>query len=120
MQADMPPIVWEEAVYWLCEHIILALLGTVSAPRVFTNTSRSHAVLHTNQQRQCTLEERMYESTRVVDRLTRDKAWARGDPPPQGKVSSRFLAMEMDLEGGSSTSALSPQKGIRETWSLLV
>ena len=52
--------------------------------------------------------------------LTRDRAWARGEPPPQGRVSNRFLAMEIDLEGGRSTSALSPQKGIRDTWSLLV
>jgi len=101
----------------------------------------SHALLRTNQQGQCTLEKCISKSkvvdyqggtstkvvdyqggksTRVVDRLTRDKAWARGDPPPQGKVSNRFLAIEMDLEGGSSTSALSPQKGIRDTWSLLV
>lgn len=37
-----------------------------------------------------------------------DRPWARGDPPPQGSWSRRRRAMEMDLLGGSSTSALSP------------
>lgn len=50
-------------------------------------------------------------------RGTREIAWARGEPPPQGRESRRRRAMAMDLEGGSSTSALSPQKGITQTWS---
>lgn len=37
-----------------------------------------------------------------------DSPCARGDPPPHGSVSMRLRAIEMDLEGGSSTSALSP------------
>ena len=43
--------------------------------------------------------------------------WARGEPPPQGRESMRLRAIAMDLEGGSSTSARSPQKGITLTWS---
>ena len=50
-------------------------------------------------------------------RLTREMPWARGEPPPQGSESMRLRAMAMDLEGGSSTSARSPQKGITLTWS---
>jgi len=49
--------------------------------------------------------------------LTREMPCARGEPPPQGRESMRFRAMAMDLEGGNSTSALSPQKGITQTWS---
>lgn len=51
------------------------------------------------------------------DERTREMAWARGEPPPQGSESRRRRAIAMDLEGGSSTSALSPQKGITQTWS---
>jgi hypothetical protein len=36
------------------------------------------------------------------------RPWARGEPPPHGSESSRRRAMEMDLLGGSSTSAWSP------------
>lgn len=36
------------------------------------------------------------------------RACARGDPPPHGMVSSRLLAMAIDLVGGRSTSAVSP------------
>ena len=49
--------------------------------------------------------------------LTREMPWARGEPPPQGSESMRLRAMAMDLEGGSSTSARSPQKGMTLTWS---
>lgn len=44
------------------------------------------------------------------------RPWARGEPPPQGSLSSLFLAMAMDLEGGRRTSACSPLKGMMATW----
>lgn len=43
------------------------------------------------------------------------RPWARGEPPPQGSFSSRFLAIAIDLEGGRSTSAESPRKGMIDT-----
>jgi len=39
----------------------------VSATKVSPNTSHSHAVQHTNQQDQCTREEWVSKSTKVVD-----------------------------------------------------
>ena len=125
MNADMPLIVWREQ-FGGCVSMLSERWATqcqrhsVSDKSVSKRRPQSCCAAQKPTTPMHTLEEWMYESNRVVDRLTRDKAWARGDPPPQGKVSSRFLAMEIDLEGGSSTSALSPQKGIRETWSLLV
>jgi hypothetical protein len=41
-------------------------------------------------------------------RTASERPCASGEPPPQGSWSRRRRAMEMDLEGGSSTSALSP------------
>mmetsp|Transcript_69814 Transcript_69814/g.102309 ORF Transcript_69814/g.102309 Transcript_69814/m.102309 type:complete len:203 (-) Transcript_69814:1661-2269(-) len=52
-------------------------------------------------------------------RMATISACAKGDPPPHGMVSSLFLAIEMDLVGGSSTSARSPWKGMRQIWSRL-
>lgn len=43
------------------------------------------------------------------------RPWARGEPPPHGSLSRRFLAIAIDLEGGRRTSAASPRKGIIET-----
>jgi len=56
---------------------------------------------------------RVGESTRVVDRLTRDKAWARGDPPPQGKVSNHFQQGQCTLEEciSKSTEVVDYQSG---------
>jgi len=48
-------------------------------------------------------------------RVAVDRPCARGEPPPQGRESMRLRAMAIDLEGGSSTSALSPKKGTRAT-----
>lgn len=45
------------------------------------------------------------------------RPWARGEPPPQGSLSRRLLAIAIDLEGGRRTSAESPRKGIIETYS---
>mmetsp|Transcript_25592 Transcript_25592/g.48077 ORF Transcript_25592/g.48077 Transcript_25592/m.48077 type:complete len:225 (+) Transcript_25592:185-859(+) len=45
------------------------------------------------------------------------RASARGEPPPQGMVSSLFLVMEILLVGGRRTSACSPWKVMRQTWS---
>jgi len=44
------------------------------------------------------------------------RPWARGDPPPHGSLSRRFLAIAIDLEGGRRTSAESPRKGIIDTY----
>ena len=41
---------------------------------------------------------------------------AKGDPPPQGNLSSLFLAIAIDLDGGRRTSAASPRKGMIETY----
>ena len=41
------------------------------------------------------------------------RACASGESPPQGMRCSRFLAMAMDLVGGSSTCAQSPWKEMR-------
>lgn len=38
-------------------------------------------------------------------------------PPPQGNLSRRFFAKAIERVGGNKTSACSPRKGIKATWS---
>lgn len=47
---------------------------------------------------------------------TMERPWARGEPPPHGSLSRRFLAIAIDLEGGRRTSAESPRKGMIDTY----
>jgi hypothetical protein len=71
--------------------------------------AESHPNLHEHRSREANCDDE------DVKKLTVVSPWARGDPPPQGSLSSRFLAMAIDREGGKSTSAASPLKGIMET-----
>mmetsp|Transcript_7120 Transcript_7120/g.20977 ORF Transcript_7120/g.20977 Transcript_7120/m.20977 type:complete len:219 (-) Transcript_7120:1736-2392(-) len=50
-------------------------------------------------------------------RAATDSACAKGEPPPQAMVSRRFFVSAMDRVGGTSTSAVSPWKGMSEIWS---
>jgi hypothetical protein len=61
----------------------------------------------------------MKDERKGTDRVTREETvvnpCASGDPPPQGSLSRRFLAIANDRDGGSSTSAESPRNGMIET-----
>ena len=62
------------------------------------------SVQHTTMTRPTSPEDIALSPTRVAV----ESPCASGEPPPQGSLSRRRRAMEMEREGGSSTSALSP------------